>query len=88
MTGELGKGPVGSVGFLPSPRPGRLPEELGRVHPQHFRQLPDDLQAHVRHAPLDPAQVGPVHPGVVGEPLLRDLPLVADAPEVGREKLA
>jgi hypothetical protein len=85
MTDELGKG---SVGLLPASGPGRLPEELGRVYLQDIGQPPDDLQAHVRHAPLDAAQVGPVHPGVVGEPLLRDLPLVADAPKVGREKLA
>jgi hypothetical protein len=88
MTDELGKGGGGSVRSLPAPGPGGPPEELRRVYIQHLGQLPDDLQAHLGHGPLDPAQVGPVHPGVVGERLLGELPLVADAPEVRRKKLA
>ena len=42
----------------------------------------------VGHGPLDPAHVGPVDLGVVGKPLLAELPLVSDPPKVGRKKLA
>jgi hypothetical protein len=91
MTGESAGQPGlldRSVGPLPASGPSGPPEKLGRVHLQDFRQLPDDLQAHVGHGPLDPAQVGAVYPGVVREPFLGQLPLVADTPKVGREKLA
>ena len=87
MTGKLGRGPVGQSVFF------RLPDrlgfqELGRVHFQDVRQLPDDLQPHVGHAPLDPAHVGPVHPGLVRQSLLGQLPLVPEPSEVSREELA
>jgi hypothetical protein len=57
---------------------GRPLKELDGLRLQDGGQLPDDLQAHVGHAPLDPAQVGPVHPRVVGQLLLGQLPVISD----------
>lgn len=88
MTGELGRGRHDLFGLLPGGRPGWTPKELNRVHFQDVGQLPDNLQAHPGHCPLDPAHVGPVDPGVVRQLLLGELPRMADAPEVGRKKLA
>jgi hypothetical protein len=42
----------------------------------------------IGHGPLDPAEVGAVHLGIMGQLLLRDLPLVPEAAEIRREKLA
>jgi hypothetical protein len=61
------------------------PEELGRLDAQDGRQLPDDLQPDVGPRPLDPAHVGAIDLGVVGQLLLRQLPLVPYPPKVGRE---
>jgi hypothetical protein len=44
MTGGVGRW-GSSVDPLPAPGPGRLPDELGRLDFQHFRQPSDDLQA-------------------------------------------
>ncbi len=88
MTGELGRGGHDLFGLLPGGWPGWAPEELDRVYFQNVRQLPDDLQPHPGHCPLDPAHVCPVHPGVVRQLLLGELPPVPDAPEVGRKKFA
>jgi hypothetical protein len=63
--GVMGAG-AGLVGLPSGPRPGRLPEELGRIDLQDGGQLLDDLQSHVGYGPLDPAQVGPVHLGIKG----------------------
>lgn len=70
MTGELGRVVVASVGLLPATGLGRLPEELGRVHPQDLRQPLLAQGFKPSHAPLDRVQVGPVEPGV-------DKPLVS-----------
>jgi hypothetical protein len=51
-------------------------------------QLLDDLQPNIGQGPLDPAEVSPVYPRVVGQLLLRQLSPVPDAPEVRRKKLA
>ena len=78
----------GLVGLPPAPRSGGPLEEFGRVHFQDAGQFPDDLQPDVSHGPLDPAHVGPVDPGVVGQLLLGQLPLVPDPAKVGGKKLA
>lgn len=78
----------GSAALPSSTCPCRLPKELGRVNVQDLSQLLDDLQANVGHGPLDPAEVGPVHPSIVRQPLLRELPVMPDAPEVCRKNLA
>lgn len=80
MTGELGRGRHDLFGLLPGGWPGRAPKEFDRINLQDVRQLPDNLQAHPGHCPLDPAHVRPVHPGVVRQLLLRELPAVPDAP--------
>jgi hypothetical protein len=49
------RGPDRLLGLLPGARPNGLAEELDRVYPQDIRQLPDDLQTHLGHRPLDPA---------------------------------
>ena len=64
-------------------RPARPPEELGRIHTQDGGQPSDDLQPDIGHRPLDPAEVGPVHLGVVGQIFLGQLPVVPDPAEVG-----
>jgi hypothetical protein len=76
------------IGLSPRPRPSWLPEKFDRVNIQDIGQLSDYLQAHIGGRPLDPAQVGPVYPRLVGQPLLRHLPSIPDASEVGREQLA
>src|SRR5258705_13426118 len=78
----------GLFGLLAGTGPGGPPEELSRVNFQDGGQLLDDLQPYVGHGPLDPAEVGPVHLGVVGQLLLRDLPLMPKAAEIRRKKLA
>jgi hypothetical protein len=79
---------AGLIRFLPYPGPAWPSKELGRVYLKDGRQFLDDFQAHVCHGPLDPAEVGPVHLGVVGQLLLRDFPRMPDATEVHRKKLA
>src|SRR5258707_14813816 len=68
--------------------PGGPPEELSRIHLQDGRQFLDDLQPNVGHCPLDPAEICPVHPGIICQPLLRDPPLMPEAAKVRRKKLA
>jgi hypothetical protein len=55
MTCEFGRPGTGLFGLFPGAGPNGSAEELGRVYPQDIRQLPDDLQAHIGHRPLDPA---------------------------------
>jgi hypothetical protein len=75
-----GRGAGGDLIGLPSRSwPGRPPEELGWIDLQNGCQPLDDLQPHVSYGSLDPAQVCPVHPGVVGQLLLGNLPIVPDA---------
>ena len=50
--------------------------------------FPMIFQPDVGRGPLDPAHVGPVGPGIVGQLLLGQLPLVPDPAKVGRKKLA
>jgi hypothetical protein len=93
---RLGPGPSevpdgtaeGLVGLPAGPRPGGPPEELGRIDLQDGGQFPDDLQADVGHGPLHPAQVCPVHLGVVGQLFLGHLPLMPEPAKVRRKKLA
>ena len=40
------------------------------------------------HRPLDPTEVSAVHPSVVGQLLLGELPIVPETPKVGRKNLA
>jgi hypothetical protein len=76
------------VGLLAGAGPGGSLEELSWIDFQDGGQLLDDLQPNISHGPLDPAEVSPVYPRVVGQLLLRQLSLVPDAPEVRRENLA
>jgi hypothetical protein len=69
-------------------RSGRFLEELGWVHPQDVSQLPDDLQPDVCDSSLDPAHVGPVDSGVVGQLFLGQPPLMPKTAKVGGEELA
>jgi hypothetical protein len=70
------------------PGPSRPPEELGRIDLQDGCQLLDYLQSHVGHGPLDPTEVRPVHPRIMGQSFLRNLPFVPEAAKVRRKKLS
>ena len=76
-----------SAFFLDPDRAGPRKNSAGST-PQDIGQLPDDLQAHIGHRPLNPAHVGPVDSSVMGQLLLGQLPLMAESPKIGRKKLA
>jgi hypothetical protein len=88
MTCEFGRPGTGLFGLPPRTGPNGSAEELDRVYFQDIGQLPDDLQAHIGHRPLNPAHVGPVDSSVMGQLLLGQLPLMAESPKIGRKKLA
>lgn len=50
-------------------------QELCGWHPQSVGQPHDDVKGGVPPSTFDPADVGPVHSDIVGEPLLRPRPL-------------
>jgi hypothetical protein len=84
-TDEAGRG---LLGLFPGPGSSRPSKELGRVNFEDGGQFLDYLQPHVGHGPLDPAEVGPIYLGIMGQLLLRDLPLMPEAAEIRRKKLA
>jgi len=77
-----------SVSLAPASPLSRPLEEFGGLSLQDGSQLADDLQANVGHDPLDPAQVGPVYPRVMGQLLLGQLPVMTKPTQVRRKKLA
>jgi hypothetical protein len=66
----------------------RSRKELDWVDLQYFGKLPDDFQADKGHGSFDPADVGTIHPGFIGQILLGNTPVVPDAAQIGRESLA
>ena len=88
MTDELGKGPVVQSAFFHPPDLVGFRKNSAGSTSSTSASLPMISKPTWVTPRSTRLQVGPVHPGFVGEPLLRDLPLVADAPEVRREKLA
>src|SRR5699024_1075737 len=67
-------------GRLPRPTVGA--QELCRRYSQALRQAHDHVQRGVPTAALDPADVGPIHPDVVREALLRAGLLAGRAPRM------
>jgi hypothetical protein len=66
--------------------PESRPEKFRRLSLQSIGQFANDFQPDIAYAALNPAQVDPIHLGVMGQLLLRNLLRMPDAPKINREK--
>lgn len=61
---------------------GRLNKQLGQLHVELVREPIEEVHRGVLDLSFESAEVGPIHAGVGGEPLLRDALLDPEAPQM------